>query len=61
MNCGANTELLMNPKRIGKRKLVQLILGLTILAWATQTLFQQWGFGATRHGASRVMMLDFAR
>jgi flagella basal body P-ring formation protein FlgA len=28
------------------RKKVQLMIALTILAWATQTLFHQWGFGA---------------
>jgi flagella basal body P-ring formation protein FlgA len=28
------------------RKKVQLMVALTILAWATQTLFHQWGFGA---------------
>lgn len=31
---------------LGKRKTVQLMVILTILAWATQTLFHQWGFGA---------------
>src|SRR4051812_9332871 len=32
--------------RISKRKTIQLMVALTILAWATQTLFHQWGFGA---------------
>src|SRR5689334_15072784 len=32
--------------RISKRKTVQLMVALTILAWATQTLLHQWGFGA---------------
>lgn len=32
--------------RISKRKTIQLMIALTILAWATQTLFHQWGFGA---------------
>jgi flagella basal body P-ring formation protein FlgA len=32
--------------RISKRKTVQLMIALTILAWATQTLMHQWGFGA---------------
>src|SRR5439155_25869405 len=32
--------------RISKRKTVQLMIALTILAWATQTLLHQWGFGA---------------
>lgn len=31
---------------IGMRKTVQLMVILTILAWATQTLFSQWGYGA---------------
>ena len=29
------------------RKTVQLMVILTLLAWATQTLFHQWGYGAT--------------
>src|SRR5436305_1142117 len=28
------------------RKVVQLMVIITILAWATQVLFHQWGFGA---------------
>lgn len=32
--------------RISKRKTVQLMIALTILAWATETLMHQWGFGA---------------
>src|SRR5262245_1491793 len=32
--------------RISKRKTVTLMIALTILAWATQTLMHQWGFGA---------------
>jgi hypothetical protein len=42
-------ENLMNyppPHRISMRKTVQLMVILTILAWATQTLFHQWGYGA---------------
>jgi len=35
----------MNNSRLSKRKQVQLLVALTILAWATQTLFKQWGFG----------------
>ena len=35
----------MNGRPISKRKTVQLMVILTILAWATQTLFHQWGFG----------------
>src|SRR5215211_7712851 len=32
--------------RISKRRTIQLMVALTILAWATQTLMHQWGFGA---------------
>jgi hypothetical protein len=35
------------PPRFGIRKAVQLMVIVTILAWATQTLFHQWGYGAT--------------
>ena len=31
---------------IGKKKAVRLMVALTILAWATQTLMSQWGYGA---------------
>ena len=34
-----------NNPRLSKRKQVQLLVVLTILAWATQTLMHQWGFG----------------
>src|SRR5256885_7236820 len=37
--------------RISKRTTIQLMVILTILAWATQTLFHQWGFGAEIGGA----------
>src|SRR5687768_6061046 len=36
---------MMNGRPISMKKKVQLMVILTILAWATQTLFQQWGFG----------------
>ena len=36
---------MMNPRPIGIRKTVQLMVILTLLAWATQTLFHQWGYG----------------
>ena len=39
-----------NGRPLTMRKKVQLLLGLTILAWATQTLFAQWGFGAETAG-----------
>lgn len=35
----------MNNRRLTKRKQVQFLILLTILAWATQTLMRQWGFG----------------
>ena len=35
------------PRPFSKRKTIQLMVILTILAWATQTLFHQWGYGAT--------------
>ena len=35
---------------LGARKTVRLMVALTILAWATQTLFHQWGFGAEPAG-----------
>ena len=36
---------MMNGRPVSMRKKVQLMVALTILAWATQTLFQQWGYG----------------
>ena len=36
---------MMNGRPLSMRKKVQLMVALTILAWATQTLFHQWGFG----------------
>jgi flagella basal body P-ring formation protein FlgA len=36
----------MNGSPLSKKKTVQLMVILTILAWATQTLFHQWGYGA---------------
>ena len=42
---------MMNGSPLGMRKKVQLMVILTILAWATQTLFHQWGFGQTVAGA----------
>ncbi len=34
-----------NGRPLGKKKTVQLLILLTVLAWATQTLIHQWGFG----------------
>jgi flagella basal body P-ring formation protein FlgA len=41
---------------MGTRKTVQLMVILTILAWATQTLYKQWGFGGVMlpQGPARV-------
>ena len=36
---------MINGRPLGPRKKVQLMVILTILAWATQTLFHQWGYG----------------
>lgn len=36
---------MMNGRPLSVRKKVQLMVILTLLAWATQTLFQQWGYG----------------
>ena len=36
---------MMQRRPLGPRKTVQLTVALTILAWATQTLIRQWGFG----------------
>ena len=33
------------PRPLSKKKTVQFLILLTILAWATQTLFHQWGYG----------------
>jgi flagella basal body P-ring formation protein FlgA len=35
----------MNNRRLTKRKQAQLLVLMTILAWATQTLLHQWGYG----------------
>ncbi|MGH7176351.1 MAG: flagellar basal body P-ring formation chaperone FlgA [Tepidisphaeraceae bacterium] len=39
-----------NGRPLSKRKQVQFLIGLTILAWATQTLLHQWGFGQEAPG-----------
>src|SRR5436190_638931 len=42
------------PRPLNKRRQVQFMIVLTILAWATQTLLHQWGYGAeikAAHGA----------
>ena len=35
-----------NGRPLGIRKTVRLMVAITILAWATQTLLSQWGYGA---------------
>ncbi len=35
----------MNGSPISTKKKVRILIALTILAWATQTLLHQWGFG----------------
>ncbi len=36
---------MMNGRPLSMTKKVKIMIALTILAWATQTLFHQWGFG----------------
>lgn len=36
---------MMNPRPLSMRKKVRLLIGITILAWATQTMMHQLGFG----------------
>jgi flagella basal body P-ring formation protein FlgA len=36
---------MMNGRPLSMTKKVKILIALTILAWATQTLFHQWGFG----------------
>jgi flagella basal body P-ring formation protein FlgA len=44
--------------QISKRKTVQLMVALTILAWATETLMHQWGFGAVVSAATQPIDAD---
>src|SRR4051812_34620985 len=37
--------MMNNGRPLSVKKKVQLLVALTILAWATQTLFHQWGYG----------------
>jgi len=47
------------PPKFGIRKKVQLMVILTILAWATQTLFHQWGSGnASKQGMQFIFAVD---
>lgn len=36
---------MMNGRPLSKAKQVRILVALTILAWATQTLLHQWGYG----------------
>jgi flagella basal body P-ring formation protein FlgA len=38
--------MMNHPRPTSLRKTIQLMVVLTLLAWATQTLFKQWGYGA---------------
>lgn len=43
-----------NPQRpLTRRQTARVVLAVSILAWATQTLVQQWGFGADAMAAMR--------
>lgn len=43
-----------NPQRpLTRRQTARVVLAVSILAWATQTLVQQWGFGADAVAAMR--------
>src|SRR3954463_3907446 len=45
---------MINPNgRLTNRKMVRLMIALTILAWATQTLMHQWGYGAEIRAAEQ--------
>ena len=35
-----------NGRPLGMRKRIQVLIAVVLLAWATQTLLHQWGFGA---------------
>ena len=35
-----------NGRPLGMRKRIQVLVAVVLLAWATQTLLHQWGFGA---------------
>src|SRR4051794_5536408 len=56
---------MINPNgRLSRKRTVSLMIALTILAWATQTLLHQWGFGAelpTANGENAASVDDAAR
>lgn len=35
-----------NGRPLGTRKRMQLLIAIVLIAWATQTLLHQWGYGA---------------
>jgi flagella basal body P-ring formation protein FlgA len=41
----ATLEVAMKQRPLTKRKQAQLLIVFTLLAWATQTLLHQWGYG----------------
>lgn len=43
---------MQNGRPIGMKTRIRLLIALTILAWATQTLLQQWGYGQEVTGAA---------
>ncbi len=49
---------MMNGRPLGIRKTIRLMIALTILAWATQTLLAQWGFGGELAGEERFVPRD---
>src|SRR5690349_17765033 len=50
---------MLNPNgRLSKRRTISLMIALTILAWATQTLMHQWGFGAEVAAANSENAMD---
>lgn len=38
--------MMNNGRPLGQKKTVRVLVALTILVWATQTLIHQWGYGA---------------
>src|SRR5947209_900511 len=42
-----------NGRPLGMRKRMQVLVAVVLLAWATQTLLHQWGFGAEVPPAAR--------
>src|SRR5436853_273955 len=51
---------MMNGRPLGARKKVQILVIFTLLAWATQTLLHQWGFGAEIDAAGAAQITQAA-